>query len=127
MGYGMDEEDIGGAFADMDYQIEFDERMEEIRRKRISLMDEKYVIISKGYKSHKLIFLQNRCLSTKRWWSYYLSDTIAFDNLDACIKVKDKLKFGNPKVMLVRRHNRTYVLVDIETGEIIKLNSRNLY
>lgn len=58
----------------------------------------KYVIVRQGTKPKKTLYLQDRNISKKCFWTQYHENALVFDSEQAAQKIAKNLKYGDPYV-----------------------------
>lgn len=95
--------DDGGDYLDCEHE---EESLYFQRRRREEELIGKYLIVCKGYKSKKQLYLQDRSISTSCWWTYFLSNAIGFDNLESAKKYCSKYKHNSTKVVILSKDKK---------------------
>ena len=83
------------------------------RECRLNALINKYVIVCKGIKTKKKVYLQDRKVSKGGWWTNYLSNAIGYVSLKAAKEKCKSFKHNSPKVMKVVRHGSVITTEDI--------------
>ena len=94
-------EDTGEYLAMMDL---YDKRKTEIlesRFKRKRNLKGKYVIVCDSQYNGKLLYLQDRNISTKGFWTKYKENAVGFVSKSRAENYCKKFKFNNARVQLV--------------------------
>lgn len=91
--------DIGGELALYDYLIEVRADLDEDRNRRLNALKGKYIIVCDGKK--KPVYLQDRRISKKHYWTKFIANAISFSDLNSAKIECSKFKFNNPRVALV--------------------------
>lgn len=100
----MNGEDVGGQYHDYDMWLEEVARMQGIkedRKHRVKMLSGKYVVATKGRSSGDIVFLQDRKISDKGYWTRFLSNAVGFESLDKANMIAKGFKYNNPRVAIV--------------------------
>lgn len=101
MGWALDGgEDIGGEFANDDYWADYMDRIEEDRCRREKNLKGKYLIVCKAPSNGRLLYLQDRRISKRGFWTKFKNNALGFSSKSGAEKVCSKLKYNNPSVIL---------------------------
>lgn len=73
---------------------------EEQRERRAHSLRGKYVIVCKGIKSGKFVYLQDQTIDAGGWWTQFLGNAKAFDTFEEADKKAKSFKYNNPKAVL---------------------------
>lgn len=97
--------DDGGDYVEWDEE-EYDdyEDAEEFellltRKMREGKLHGKYLITTKSKHNGKVLYLQDRNISTNGWWTYFKSNALGFDTKHGAEKIASKIKYNNPRVV----------------------------
>ncbi|WP_442636516.1 hypothetical protein [Rossellomorea marisflavi] len=105
MGWALDGgEDIGGQMADYEHWLEMQFELsgiKEDRKRRVKELSGKYIVATKGKSSGKTVFYQDKDISSKGYWTQYLSNALGFSSLKDAKLHASGFKYGNPKVAIV--------------------------
>lgn len=97
-------EDVGGHLADYDIWVEMQvdlSGIKEDRKRRIKDLSGKYVVATNGRSSGKVVFYQDRNISSKGYWTEFLSNALGFESLREAKLHASGFKYGNPRVAIV--------------------------
>lgn len=75
--------------------------LKELREERKIKLIGKYLVVCDGIKSKKLCYLQDQRISSKGYWTNYMSNAIGFTNRNEAIRELKKLRYNNPRIVLV--------------------------
>jgi hypothetical protein len=91
-------------WADIDEWEEMQVRLCDIkndRKRRVRSLAGKYVVATKGKSSGKMVFYQDRNISSKGYWTQYLSNALGFTTLADAKLHASGFRYGDPKVAIV--------------------------
>ena len=68
---------------------------------RLNKLKGSFVITTIGKDSGKLVYLQDRKISTERWWTYYLDSAIGFRSFNKAVEYIRKYKYNKSNILQV--------------------------
>lgn len=84
--------------------------IKEDRKRRISNLIGKYIVVCDGKSSKKQVYLQDREVSRGGYWTQFLSNAKGFKTKTEALRNKDSFKYGNPRVYLMD-NNKSLMLI----------------
>jgi hypothetical protein len=91
-------------WADIDHWEEMQVHLSGIkadRKRRVRNLAGKYIVVTKGRSSGNIVFYQDRNISSKGYWTQYLSNALGFTILADAKLHASGFRYGDPKVAIV--------------------------
>lgn len=88
--YYIDEDEI---------DVGIEERLREKRRKRIGLLENKFLVVCKH--NGNTLYIQDKNISSHGYWTRFLSNAKGYDTYSDAFSRLSSLKYNNPRIMKV--------------------------
>lgn len=100
MGWALDGgEDIGGDMATRDYLAEVKAEIECNREQREYKLRNRYLVVCDAPSNGHLLYLQDRSISKRGFWTRYKSNAYGFDTKSGAETTAKRFRYNNTRVI----------------------------